>query len=254
VSLRCSPQQLQALVATVQGQSVRFPTLQKVEVGGASIPAELLWEARATLCTNIVGVYGSTEVGLVAHAPTALLQAHSQAAGYVAPGVEVRIADESGQPLPPGVEGAVQVRSPTMAAQYVGDAATTAACFRDGWFVPGDLGLLRPDGALIIRGRIDEMINAGGVKLSPTLVDDFLLAQPGVRDAAAFAHRRPGQSDQVWAAVVCDPGFDESVLMAAARAKLNSRAPVRLLRVQEIPRNAMGKPLRKQLAEEHASL
>ncbi|MDB5871340.1 MAG: long-chain fatty acid--CoA ligase [Ramlibacter sp.] len=252
VGLRASPQQLQALVEMVRGRPVRFPSLEKIEVGGASTPSSVLLAARATLCPNIIGIYGSTEGGLVAQAPAAAMQAHPDAAGYVVPEAAVRIVDDSGNAVAVDVEGVIQVRTPDMTAGYIGDDEATQAAFRDGWFIPGDLGVMGADGLLRITGRADEMINAGGVKLSPVLVDEFLLSQPGVRDAAAFAFRQSGRSDQVWAAVVCSPDFDESALLAACRARLNSRAPTRLVRMSEIPRNAMGKPMRQKLSQDAA--
>ncbi|MES2940056.1 MAG: fatty acid--CoA ligase family protein [Pseudomonadota bacterium] len=247
-TLRVSPHQLQGLLDLIRGRPVRFASLERIEIGGAAIPASLLLTARAILCPNITGVYGSTEAGLVAQAPAALLHAHPDAAGYVMPGVDVRIVDDDGAPLGFDAEGRVQIRTPTMVEGYLGDAAATATGFRDGWFVPGDLGLLRADGLLLLRGRADELINLGGVKINPALVDEFLLAQPGVRDAATFARRRAGMLDDIWAAVVPGPGFDEAALLAAARARLNVRAPSRVVQVADIPRNAMGKALRQQLS------
>jgi acyl-coenzyme A synthetase/AMP-(fatty) acid ligase len=248
--LRASPQQLQGIVDVVRGRPLRFPHLERVEVGGAATPQSLILTARATLCTNVVGVYGSTEMGLVAQTPSSVLYSQPTAAGYVVPGVTVEIVDDAGNAVEAGAEGIVRVRAPLMADRYIGDEEATAAGFRDGWFHPGDLGRLGADGVLHITGRADEMINSGGVKLSPVIVDEFLLAQPGVRDAAAFAHRQPGRYDQVWAAVVCDERFDEEAVLSAARARLNSRAPVRIVRMAEIPRNAMGKAQRQQLTRE----
>lgn len=247
-SLRASPQQLQGLVEMVRGRPVQFPRLQKIEVGGASTPPSVILAARATLCTNVMGIYGSTEAGLVAVAPAAVLHAHPDAAGYVVPGVQVRVVDDAGLPVEAGAEGVIQIRAPGMIRGYLGDEQATAEAFHDDWFIPGDLGVLRADGLLHIRGRVDEMINAGGVKLSPSMVDEFLLTQPGVRDAATFAFRQTGRHDQVWAAVVCGPDFNEPAVLAACRARLNSRAPVRLIPMVEIPRNAMGKAMRQQLS------
>jgi acyl-coenzyme A synthetase/AMP-(fatty) acid ligase len=251
-SLRASPQQLQGLVDLVRGRPVRFPSLERIEVGGASTPPSTMLAARAMLCTNVVGVYGSTEAGLVAQTPAAVLQAHSDAAGYIVPGVELEIVDDHNAPVARGAEGIVRLKTPTMSQGYVGDPEASAAAFRDGWFYPGDIGSLGADGLLRITGRTDEMINAGGVKLSPVAVDDFLLTLPGVREAAAFARRQPGRPDEVWAAVVCGDAFDEHAVLASCRERLNSRAPVRLVRVEAIPRNAMGKPLRQQLTTNYA--
>lgn len=248
--LRASPQQLQGLLELLKGRAMRFPSLERVEIGGAHTPAALALAARAMLCPNVMGVYGATEVGLVAQAPAALIHAQPDAAGYIVPGVAVRIVDEMDNPVATGVEGIVQVRTPSMVYSYLGDPQASAIAFRDGWFIPGDLGVLGADNLLRLRGRSDEMINAGGVKLNPALVDEFLLAQPGVRDAAAFAFRQAGRNDEVWAAVVGSEDLNEPALMTACRAKLKSRAPVRLVRVSEIPRNAMGKPMRQQLSRD----
>jgi acyl-coenzyme A synthetase/AMP-(fatty) acid ligase len=250
VFLRASPQQLQGLLQAFKGRDLRFPFLQRIEVGGAHTASNVVVAARATLCPNVMGVYGATEVGLVAQSPAGLMHAQPDAAGYVVPGASVRIVDEMGSPVAPGVEGIVQVRTPSMADGYMGDPQTSALAFRDGWFVPGDLGVLGADGLLRLRGRADELINAGGVKLNPAMVDEFLLAQPDVRDAAAFAFRQTGRSDEVWAAVVAGEGLNEQALLAACRAKLNSRAPVRVVRMSEIPRNAMGKPMRQKLSQD----
>ncbi|HVZ43247.1 MAG TPA: fatty acid--CoA ligase family protein [Ramlibacter sp.] len=248
--LRASPQQLQALVELVRGRAVRFPSLERVEVGGASTAASTVVAARALLCPNVVGVYGSTEAGMVAQTPAAVLQAQPTAAGYVVPEATLEIVDANDAVVASGTEGIVRIRTPAMARRYEGDEEATARGFRDGWFYPGDLGRLGADGIVHITGRTDEMINAGGVKLSPVIVDDFLITQPGVREAAAFARRQPGRGDEVWAAVVCEDAFDEEAVLGACRARLNSRAPVRLVRVAEIPRNAMGKPLRQQLTQQ----
>jgi acyl-coenzyme A synthetase/AMP-(fatty) acid ligase len=250
VSLQTSPQQLQALVELVRARSIRLPSLRRIEVGGATLPTSVALAARANLCPNVVGVYGATEVGGIAKTPASVLQAHPDAAGFILPDVEVEILDEAGNRAPPGTEGAIRVRAHDMPDRYLGDPETSAIAWRDGWFHPGDVGVIMADGLLRITGRVDEMINAGGVKLSPVLVDDFLLSQPGIREAAAFAFRQPGLPDLVYAAVVSDdPLYDEQALLAACRSRLNSRAPVRLVRMDAIPRNAMGKPLRQQLTQ-----
>jgi acyl-coenzyme A synthetase/AMP-(fatty) acid ligase len=82
------------------------------------------------------------------------------------------------------------------------------------------------------------------------LVDEFLLTQAGVREAAAFAFRQTGRHDEVWAAIVGADDLDEQALLAACRERLNSRAPIRIVRMNEIPRNAQGKPLRQKLSQD----
>jgi acyl-coenzyme A synthetase/AMP-(fatty) acid ligase len=248
--LRASPQQLQSLVEIVRGFPVRYPSLAKIELAGASVPSSLLLAARAVLCPTIVSIYGSTEAGLVAQVSGALLHAVPDAGGYPVPDVQVRVVDAEGRPVANGEEGTIHLRTPQLTDCYIGDPEASAQSFRDGWFIPGDLGVLRDDGLLRITGRIDEIINTGGVKVNPAVLDEFLRLQPGVADAAAFAYRRPGQRDQVWAAVVAKDGFDERQTLAAAVQRFNARAPVKLVRVDAIPRNAMGKAMRQKLTQE----
>src|SRR5690606_12793468 len=114
-------------VERVRGRPVRFPSLERVEVGGAATPPSLVLAARAMLCPNVVGVYGSTEAGLVAQTPPSMLYSMPDAAGYVVPMAQVRVVDDAGQPLPPGSEGAVQIRTPDMADRYIGDEEASAA-------------------------------------------------------------------------------------------------------------------------------
>ena len=249
-TLVASPVQVQGMVGMLQGRGTHFPSLCRLYVGGSVLPAPVALAARILLSQNITNTYGATEIAGGAFTATAtLLASKPNAAGYMQPDVQLKLLDESGQEVQPGSEGIVHLRTPVMASGYIGDPQATAECFVDGWFRPGDLGVWNDDGVLLITGRLGEMINAGGVKVSPQLVDDFLLSQPGVKDAAAFAARLPGGVEQVWAAIVVDPQFDDESLRQAAIRKLNARAPVRLVRVSELPRNAMGKVMRHQLAQ-----
>lgn len=252
-TLVASSAQLSGLVRMLQGSGARFPSLQRLQLGGSVLPMPLAVQARMLLCPNLVNTYGATETaGAVAMATGALLYKHPSAAGYVVPGVEVRIVDESNRRLAVGSEGAVQIRSSYIASEYMGDPQASSATFVDGWFMPGDLGVLHDDGLLVITGRISELINANGVKTSPQLIDEFLLSQPGIQDAAAFGAQVPGGGEQIWAAIVAHESLDLELLHRVCTQKLNSRAPVRFVRVQELPRNTMGKVIRHELVKAHS--
>ena len=247
-TLSASPVQLQSLVALLDGGGARFPSLRQLRYGGSTLPLAVARRASALLCPNIVGVYASTEVGLAAYAPAPLVESRPGIAGYLLPGVAVRIVDEAGNVLGSDRQGIVHIRTPHMALGYCDDPAATRKAFQDGWFIPGDIGSLSPDGLLTIHGRAAELINAGGVKVSPQVIDEVLLTLPGVRDAAAFAMRGQAGTDQIWAAIVTDGLFDEAALRRACFSRLNSRAPVRFIQVAELPRNAMGKIQREKLS------
>src|SRR5690606_8146885 len=102
----------------------------------------------------------------------------------------VRIVDEAGAPVALGERGEIQLCGPTLTAGYLGDPALNQAAFRDGWFCSGDLGSFDADGFLRLHGRLREVINRGGEKVSLQEVDDALLRHPAVAEAADFAPPR----------------------------------------------------------------
>ena len=107
---------------------------------------------------------------------------------------------------------------------------------------------LLPDGALIIDGRVDEMINLGGTKVAPGEVERVLLQDPDVREAAAYGLETASGQTVLLAAVVLKGAFDEKSLLARCRTQLGQRAPMRLVQVDALPRNDAGKVMRRELA------
>ena len=120
----------------------------------------------------------------------------------------------------------------------------TARAFRDGWFYPGDTGSLRADGMLIIHGREASVLNIGGDKIRPELVEEALTSFPGVEQAAAFTHKSDMGVPELWAALVCRPdsrsGGASGALRKPARARV--RAPRHFNRLGiPLPVSAAGK-------------
>ena len=247
-----SPVQLAEIANEMKHFSLRLTSLQMVTYVGGQLSPGLLQTIRSTLCPNVACLYGSTEAGLVA---TGL--AHDPAfgngqVGYVAPEVDVQIVGGDQEPLGYGEEGDIWVRAPFMAQEYIGDPVATAKYFRDGWFYAGDRGSLRPDGMLTLSGRQSEVINRGGVKIDPAAVDRQLLDHEGIVDAAAFAYEDGMGLTNVAAAIVSEQSIDAEQLKQDLRIKLGTLCPSAFMQVQSIPRNAMGKPMRYKLEQEHA--
>ncbi|WP_156686040.1 FadD7 family fatty acid--CoA ligase [Mycobacterium sp. Marseille-P9652] len=117
-------------------------------------------------------------------------------------GPEIRIAGPGGEPVPPDAVGEVWLRGPTVVRGYLGDPAITAANFTDGWLRTGDLGSLSAAGDLTIRGRIKELINRGGEKISPEHVEGVLANHPDVLEVAVFARPDPMYGETVAAVIV----------------------------------------------------
>ena len=246
-----SPAQLHGLLDQLPEGAGPFPSLEVVEIGGSLIPARLARLARKRLCANTWVAYGASETGNVAVASLAALENNPGAAGFVTAGVEVEAVDADARPLPAGVEGTIRIRGENCIGAYLGDAAASAMAFRDGWFYPGDVGSVSGKGLLTIAGRTDELINAGGLKVSPQVIEDVVLMNPDVSEAAAFAAPNAATGMQeIWIAIVQSRPVDTAALCAFCVERLGpAGAPTSVLVVEALPRNRNGKVLRDQLVK-----
>jgi acyl-CoA synthetase (AMP-forming)/AMP-acid ligase II len=158
-------------------------------------------------------------------------------------GVDLRVVDQNGHTCPAGTEGEVWVHGPTVTRGYLADPAETARSFTDGWFRTGDLGSLDDDGDLFLTGRIKNLINRGGEKISPEHVEDILAGCPGVAEAAVFAIPDTTYGQRVGAAVVVSEG--ESIgpeqILQYCRNRLSAfEVPGRLTVVAALPHTIKG--------------
>jgi acyl-coenzyme A synthetase/AMP-(fatty) acid ligase len=161
--------------------------------------------------------------------------------GWIGPGIEVQAVDEKHRPLPAGAEGVIRIRSATAVDGYLGDPAATAAAFRDGWFYPDDIGSVGADGLLTIAGRTGEVLNVGGLKVSPRRIEEAVLQYEDVAEAAAFLMPGPAGVDEVWAAIVQKRQVNMDALHRHCADRLGTSAPRTILVADRLPRNAMGK-------------
>ncbi|WP_351234917.1 FadD7 family fatty acid--CoA ligase [Streptomyces sp. NPDC002133] len=158
-------------------------------------------------------------------------------------GVDVRVLDQNGHMCPVGTEGEIWVQGPTVARGYLADPAETARSFVDGWFRTGDLGSLDKDGDLFLTGRIKNLINRGGEKISPEHVEDILAGCPGVAEAAVFAVPDATYGQRVGAAVVVREGWttgSEEILRYCRSRLAPFEVPDRLEVVAALPHTAKG--------------
>jgi acyl-CoA synthetase (AMP-forming)/AMP-acid ligase II len=197
-----------------------------------------------TLGAPLLSAYGMTETAhQVASEP--LPQHGSLKHGSVgrATGAHLRVLDQDGQTCPAGAEGEVWVQGPTVARGYLGDPAETARSFADGWFRTGDLGSLDEDGYLFLTGRIKNLINRGGEKISREHVEDILAGCPGVAEAAVFAIPDATYGQRVGAAVVVREGESigsEQILQYCRNWLSAVEVPDRLEVVATLPHTAKG--------------
>ena len=176
--------------------------------------------------------------------------------GFALPGVEVRVADESGAPLPSGEVGDIQVRGANVFLGYWRRPEKTREEFRaDGFFVTGDLGTLDAEGRLTIVGRAKDVIISGGYNVYPKEVETALAELPGVADCAVVGVPHQDFGEAVIAVVVANESVTQARVDAFLRPKLaRYKQPKRVVRVAELPRNAMGKVNKNALRDAHSKL
>ncbi|HZU75381.1 MAG TPA: AMP-binding protein, partial [Dehalococcoidia bacterium] len=167
-------------------------------------------------------------------------------------GVEVTVLDDAGKELPRGATGEVSLRGPNVTRGYLHNPAANEAAFTNGWFRTGDSGYIDADGYVFLSGRIKELINRAGEKISPHEVDAALLSHPAVAEAVAVAVPHEIYGEEVEAVVALKPGQDvtEGELIAHAKERIAAfKAPKAIRFVPEIPRSATGKIQRRRLLE-----
>jgi acyl-coenzyme A synthetase/AMP-(fatty) acid ligase len=246
------PPERAAALADVQARAGAhpWPARTSIAVFGAAVAPALRRRLMAQVTPNLVVNYSTTEAGTMTLAGPHDHDRHPDGVGRPLAGVDLRVVDDAGQPLPPGQVGLVRTRAPGMAQGYLDDPQADARAFHDGWFQPGDRGWIEADGTLVFAGRDAEMMMLGTINIFPAEIERAAEDFPGVADCAAFALRSPSLGDIPALAVVeTAPGaLDAAALAAACRAKLGLRAPRRVVVVAALPRTASGKVQRDRLA------
>ena len=225
--------------------------LRFVRSSSAALPPQAMAALEETFGAPVVESYGMTEACHQMTSNPLPPAARKPGSVGVAAGPEVAVAREDGAPAAPGEEGEVMVRGANVTPGYENDPRANAEAFRGGWLRTGDLGRLDSDGYLTITGRLKEIINRGGEKVSPREVDETLLDHPGVAQAVAFALPHATLGEEVAAAVVPrEPGaVDARALREFAAARLAAfKVPRRVVLVDEIPKGPTGKVQRIGLA------
>jgi acyl-CoA synthetase (AMP-forming)/AMP-acid ligase II len=247
-----APAILRSLVGKWPGQ---WPgqAARELALGGGRLPLALRDEALACICAKISLAYGSTEAGSMATGDATLIERHPGAVGFVRGAVKVQIVDAQDQPLPNGQPGIVRVASPYMVHAYVNSADASAAVFRDGWFYPGDEGVLEADGFLAILGRMGDVLNLGGMKISVADIETAIDGLAGVKDHCVLVLNLD-KEDRLAVVVAHDGDVDKAELQRWIRARIPKKVSFTLVNMPAIPRNDMGKVVRRELAEKISHL
>jgi oxalate---CoA ligase len=209
-------------------------------------------DLEATFGVPVIESYGMTEAAhQMASNPLPPRQRFPGSVG-VAAGPEVAIMDEDGALLPQGALGEVVIRGRNVTDGYENNPKANASAFTNGWFRTGDQGSLDADGYLRLTGRLKELINRGGEKISPLEVDEILMDHPAVGQCLTFALPHAKLGEEVAAAIVLREGktVDEHALRDFAATRLAAfKVPRRFVFLDEIPKGATGKLQRIGLAQ-----
>jgi acyl-CoA synthetase (AMP-forming)/AMP-acid ligase II len=210
-------------------------------------------DLEAAFGAPVLEAYGMTEAAhQMASNP---LPPASRRPGSVGRGTDVRISimDAAGRHLPTGERGEVVIQGPNVIQGYENNPEANATSFTDSWFRTGDQGILDADGYLTLVGRIKELINRGGEKISPREIDEVLLAHPAVAEAVCFGVPHPTWGEEVAAAVVLREPATEAELLAFCRDRLADYKRPRQIHITDtIPRTATGKIQRRIVAQVYA--
>lgn len=216
----------------------------------ASLPPQVMHDLESAFGAPVLEAYGMTEAAhQMASNP---LPPGTRLPGSVGPGTDVRIGimDEQGRHLAVGDRGEVVIQGPNVIRGYENNPEANATSFVDGWFRTGDLGFLDADGYLTLVGRLKELINRGGEKISPREIDEVLLSHPAVAEAVCFGVPHPTWGEEVSAAVVLHGAATEAELLGFCRERLaDYKRPKQIHITDAIPRTATGKIQRRVVAQ-----
>ncbi len=226
--------------------------LRLIRSSSASLPPQVMAEVEAAFGAPVIESYGMTEAAHQMTSNPLPPRARRPGSVGVAAGPEVAVMSESGELLGRAETGEVVIRGANVTAGYRNNPQANAQSFTGGWFRTGDQGVIDVEGYLWITGRLKEIINRGGEKISPREVDEVLMAHPAVAQAVTFAVPHAKLGEDVAAAVVLKEGTsaDERELQKFAGERLAAmKVPRTIVFLDEIPKGTTGKLQRIGLAQ-----
>jgi long-chain acyl-CoA synthetase len=257
------PTMLDRIVTVLEGGGHELPSLRNLAYGGSKVGLPLVRRALELLPeVGFVNAYGLTEtsstIAVLTPDDHRLAQAASDTAvvkrlgsvGQPVPGIELQIRDENGTVLGPGQTGELFVRGEQVSGRYTGIGSVLDA---EGWFPTRDIATLDDDGYLFIGGRSDDTIIRGGENIAPAELEDVLIEHAHVRDVAVVGVEDPQWGQAIVAVVVPAVGTDpdpEELREHVRKSLRGSRTPDRVVFRDELPTNATGKVLRREIIEE----
>jgi acyl-coenzyme A synthetase/AMP-(fatty) acid ligase len=246
-AIKTSPVQLAELCDAATHNGGNLDPLQRVYSAGSLVPVALRHKFRSLSAARLFTLFGSTEAGRCAERE--LTDDDLSNVGPIAPGSEVRIVDSAGTEVAVGASGQIHYRRAHQATHYLGNQAASTDAFHGGWFVTGDIGHLTDDGELVLEGRANDIVNAGGIKVNLHEIEVAALTLGKLADSAAVVIDNLDGVSRVVLAVVRGPSSDLEALGRDLKDQFDALAPHTVVGMQSIPKNRAGKTDRDALAQ-----
>ncbi|MEZ5353874.1 MAG: AMP-binding protein [Bryobacteraceae bacterium] len=230
------------LLDTPPAAAARMAARMRLFVSGsAPLPPQVLDDFRDLFGHTILERYGMTETLMNISNPYAG-ERRPGTVGFPLPGISMRIVNAQGTEVTTGEQGEIELRGPNVFAGYWRRPDATEAAFRNGWFRTGDVASRAADGYVTLHGRKSDLIISGGFNIYPREIEEFLLEQDGVAEAAVVGVPDSLRGEVPVAYLVTPDPLDEHRLEQACRASLASfKVPRAFIRVDALPRTALGK-------------
>ncbi|KAA0021720.1 class I adenylate-forming enzyme family protein [Antrihabitans cavernicola] len=242
-----APTMLRRVVDAARGRSL--PHLRSIVIGGAALYPGDLRAAIEVFGPIVSEMYGQGETPMtIAVMPAGEALDHPGSCGRAFHGVEIRIADSSGRPVADDADGEILVRSDVVMQGYWENPDATATTLVDGWLHTGDIGHLA-DGYLYLTDRAKDVIVTGGSNVYPREVEEVLLTHPAVHEAAVVGMPDPEWGESIRAFVVADQVTPDQLIQHCRDRLASFKKPRDVIFLYELPKNATGKILKRELRE-----
>jgi len=248
------PTMHQAIVSRAKGNTeiIQRNPLRFLRSSSSSMPPQVIKELEEIFSAPLIEAYGMTEAThQMASNPLPPVARKPGTVGLPA-GPEVQIMGEDGSLLGPNLVGEIVIRGPNVTVGYENNPKANEEGFRNGWFRTGDQGVKDADGYISITGRLKEIINRGGEKVSPREVDEILMDHPAVAQVVCFGMPHPKLGEEVAAVVVFKEGktaTERELQDFVGQRAADYKVPKKILFMEEIPKGATGKLQRIGLAQ-----
>lgn len=255
-SFAAVPAMIHAMVASPLADKYDLSSLESVGSGSASLPLALIQAFKNKFHAEIREGYGLSEATTIVTTHRDGMPIKYGSVGIPIPGVEVKIVDQNGSTVPQGEIGELLVRGDSITPGYYGLEEETKKAIKDGWLHTGDLVKMDEDGYLYVIDRKKDLVIRGGFNIYPRDVEEVIAKHEAVSEVAVIGLPDEKMGEEIVACVVKKPGAtvtDEEIILYSQQKLAKYKTPKKVVFVEQLPRNGVGKILKKRLRDMYAA-